>query len=90
VQVDPIKPMLKAPGAKFLNLKYDAPLLNLVFKSNLRHHIKAVAPVDIVVALNTAGPDQSDKISLIDLQDDHIENVISHIISPYPMYRYPG
>ena len=26
---------------------------------------------------------QSDKISHIDMEDDHIDNVISHIISPY-------
>jgi hypothetical protein len=32
---------------------------------------------------------QSDKESHIDLQDDHIDTVISHIISPYP-YRSPG
>jgi hypothetical protein len=28
---------------------------------------------------------QSDKISHIDMEDDHIDTVISHIISPYPI-----
>ena len=28
---------------------------------------------------------QSDKISHIDMGDDHIDTVISHIISPYPI-----
>jgi hypothetical protein len=36
---------------------------------------------------------QGDKVSHIDIQDDHIDTVISHIISPYPIsisrqYRY--
>ena len=40
MQVDPIKPMLKAPGTKRLKLKHDEPLLNFAFKFNLRHTIK--------------------------------------------------
>jgi hypothetical protein len=29
--------------------------------------------------------EQSDKLSYIDVGDDHIDNIISHIISPYPI-----
>jgi len=36
VQVDPIKPMLKAPETKLLKLKYDTPLSKFAFKFNLR------------------------------------------------------
>jgi lipoate-protein ligase A len=38
VQVDPIKPTLKAPGTKRLKLKYDDPLSNFAFKFNLRRY----------------------------------------------------
>jgi hypothetical protein len=31
VQVEPIKPVLKAPGIKLLNLKYDKPLFKICF-----------------------------------------------------------
>jgi hypothetical protein len=37
-QVDPIKPTLKAPGTKRLNLLYDKPLSNFAFKFNLRRY----------------------------------------------------
>ena len=40
VQVDPIKPMLKAPATKRLKLEYDELLSNVAFKSNLRHYIE--------------------------------------------------
>jgi hypothetical protein len=43
VQVDPIKPTLKAPGIKLLNLKYDKPLSNIAFKFSLRRYNKAIA-----------------------------------------------
>jgi hypothetical protein len=36
VQVDPIKPTLKAPETKRLKLKYDEPLSNFAFNFNLR------------------------------------------------------
>jgi hypothetical protein len=35
VQVEPIKPALKAPGIKLLKLKYDKPLSNFAFKFQL-------------------------------------------------------
>ena len=38
VQVDPIKPTLKAPGTKLLKLKYDDPLSNIAFKFKLRRY----------------------------------------------------
>jgi len=38
VQVDPIKPTLKAPGAKRLKLKHDEPLSNIAFSFNLRRY----------------------------------------------------
>jgi hypothetical protein len=38
VQVDPIKPTLKAPGIKLLKLKCDKPLSNFAFKFNSRRY----------------------------------------------------
>jgi hypothetical protein len=38
VQVDPIKPTLKAPGTKRLKLNYDELLSNFAFKFNLRRY----------------------------------------------------
>ena len=38
MQVDSIKPTLKAPGVKLLNLTYDKPLSNFAFKFNLRRY----------------------------------------------------
>jgi len=40
VQVDPIKPALKAPGTERLKLKYDVPLSSFAFKFNLRRYTK--------------------------------------------------
>ena len=42
MQVDPIKPTLKAPGTKRLRLQYVEPLSNLSFKFNLCRHILAI------------------------------------------------
>jgi len=41
VQVDPIKPKLKAPRTDLLTPKYDKLLSSLPFKFNLRRYIKA-------------------------------------------------
>jgi hypothetical protein len=41
VQVDPIKPTLKAPGIKLLKLTYDKPLSNFAFKFKLRRYTLA-------------------------------------------------
>ena len=38
MQVDPIKPTLKAPGTKRLKMKHDEPLSNFAFKLNLRRY----------------------------------------------------
>jgi TPR repeat protein len=38
VQVDPIKPTLKAPGTKRLKPKYDQPLSSIAFNFNLRRY----------------------------------------------------
>jgi len=38
VQVDPIKPTLKAPGTKRLKPLHDEPLSNFTFKYNLRRY----------------------------------------------------
>ena len=40
VQVDPIKPMLKAPGPERLKLKYNEPLSSFAFKFKLRRYTK--------------------------------------------------
>jgi hypothetical protein len=45
VQVDPIKPTLKAPGIKLFKLKYDKPLPNFAFKFNLRRYAMGVTPL---------------------------------------------
>jgi hypothetical protein len=42
VQVDPIKPTLKAPGTTRLKVKYDERLSNFAFKFNLRRYNEAV------------------------------------------------
>ena len=43
VQVDPIKPTLKAPGAEPLKPECDKPLSNFAFNFNLRRHITGCA-----------------------------------------------
>ena len=40
VQVEPIKPMLQAPGTELLKLKYDGPLSNFAFRFSLRRYSK--------------------------------------------------
>jgi hypothetical protein len=41
MQVDPVKPKLKPPGTKRLNLIYDEPLSHFAFKFHMRRHGKA-------------------------------------------------
>jgi hypothetical protein len=38
VQVDPVKPVLEAPGTILLKLSCDGPLSNVAFRFNLRRH----------------------------------------------------
>ena len=40
MQIEPIRPTLKAPRSKHLKLKYDVPLSNCAFNFNLRRYIK--------------------------------------------------
>ena len=40
MQVDPIKPTLKAPGTQLLELQYDELLSCFAFNLNLRRYIK--------------------------------------------------
>jgi hypothetical protein len=47
VQVDPIKPTLKAPGTKLLELQYDERLSSFAFNLNLRHYKKGAADTDM-------------------------------------------
>jgi len=56
VQVDPIKPTLKAPGTKRLKLKHDEPLSNFAFKFNLRRYTKETTwgPLEEVIAVGFA------------------------------------
>ena len=49
MQVDPIKPLLKAPGTKRLKVKYGKLLSNFAFKFNLRRFIMAVARFNLYV-----------------------------------------
>jgi hypothetical protein len=42
VQVEPIKPTLKAPGPQRLKLEFDGLLSNFAFKLNLRRYNPAV------------------------------------------------
>ena len=41
MQVEPMKPVLKAPGTMLLKLIYDEPLSNFAFNFNLRRYAKA-------------------------------------------------
>jgi hypothetical protein len=44
VQVDPVKPTLKPPGAKHLKLKHDKLPSKFAFKFNLHHYIAGTPP----------------------------------------------
>jgi hypothetical protein len=47
VEVDPIKPTLKAPGTKCLKLNYDGLLSSFAFKFNLRRYITESVKINI-------------------------------------------
>ena len=40
MQVDPIKPTLKAPGSMLSKLRYDGPVSNFAFNFSLRRYMK--------------------------------------------------
>jgi len=48
VQVDPIKPTLKAPGTERLKLKYEEPLSDFGFKFNLRRYTEVEGTMEAV------------------------------------------
>jgi hypothetical protein len=50
VQVDPIKPTLKAPDTKRLELIYDETVSNFAFKFNLRYCTPAAAAREVLSA----------------------------------------
>jgi hypothetical protein len=54
VQVDPIKPTLKAPESKLLKVKYGKALSNSGFKFNLRRYIMATDPAGVPLRTSTA------------------------------------
>ena len=49
MQVDPIKPILKAPGTKHLKLKCDELLSSFAFKLNLHHYSEEPQPSEFAV-----------------------------------------
>ena len=49
MQLDPIKPTLKAPGTKRLKLKCDEPLSKIAFNFDLRRYIKAVRVYELLL-----------------------------------------
>ena len=57
VQVDPIKPMLKGPGAKRLKLNSVEQLSNFAFKFNLRRYsAESTPPLPPSIHSTTAPP----------------------------------
>jgi hypothetical protein len=56
VQVDPIKPTLKAPGTKRLKLTYDQLLATFAFKFNLRRYSQVPRPRPLRALLRKAVP----------------------------------
>ena len=56
MQVDLMKPTLKAPRTKRLKLKYDEPISNFAFKFNLRRYTEVVMGYTFLAA-GTSVPD---------------------------------
>ena len=46
MQVEPMKPMLKAPGTERLKRKYDEVLSSFAFNFNLRHYVEGLYEED--------------------------------------------
>ena len=55
MQVDPIKPTLKAPGTECLKLECDEPPSNFAFKINLRRYTVDQPPSNMDVDRTAAG-----------------------------------
>jgi len=81
VQLDPIKPKLKAPGTKRLKLEYDYLLSSFAFKINLRRYTVAAAHVAAFMA--SAGS----LLDAADLARPHIHSSTSHL-NPSRFGRY--
>jgi hypothetical protein len=56
VQVDPIKPPLKAPGLQRFKVKYDKLLSSFGFKFNLRRYIMAARKKAVAAGLSKDSP----------------------------------
>ena len=92
-----MKPKLKQPGNKRLKLKCELQLSTTAFKFNLRRQSQGTRCAQwstlCTVAPQTSASQctspsactgtQSAKISYIDVKDDHIDTVFSHIIRPF-------
>jgi hypothetical protein len=76
VQVDPIKPMLKAPGIKLLQLKYHRPLSKFAFKFNLRCYSQVVAAAQRAGATSADTAMSRDMIAWIKAAKAHCSYVI--------------
>ena len=74
VQVDPIKPKLKAPGTKRLKLKRDEPLSNFAFKINLRRYT-----MDVTAGLAAR--------SGLELSDRILPIAVVHLVPPPDGYE---
>jgi len=55
VQVEPMKPLLKAPGTKRLKLEYDELLSSFAFKFNVRRYTLESTTTYSVATRSTAG-----------------------------------
>jgi hypothetical protein len=53
VQIDPIRPMLKAPGSQRLKLEHEKLLSNSAFKFSLRRYTMVCAALGCMTALAT-------------------------------------
>ena len=76
MQVDPIKPMLKAPGTERLKLEYDELLSTFAFKFNLRRYTKVIVeviPTDASVAENLSAGGLTDADINKEIEDSGIK-----------------
>ena len=92
MQVDPIKPTLKAPGAKRLKLKYEEPLSKIAY--NLRRYTLAVPGTPPreggAAAVPRSGPTPGQGLTLVPisaqpqpcLTQRHTLNTLEHPFTP--------
>ena len=83
MQVEPIKPTLKVPGIKLLNLKSDKPLSNVAFKFNMRRYTtgpEASSDVEAVVEMECEAGTHANPRSLGPLAvDDDVTSLLSSL-----------